>query len=191
MDRINGHSTEEHPCPRTGPISGGTLDPSNTIEWLKRYCLQLQHYPGLLVLVVWWITMHGPVLIFIESYNTNLFLEINPDWETNGHAIAGSSAAMAAAAAAASTIFRYTSGQWFKLLACTTVVAALVVLALSVSRYVVAAYVLNALACSLIRLQLCIVQGMVAERLDGAEYASLFAVNTFLSLALQTVLQVC
>jgi hypothetical protein len=42
---------------------------------------------------------------------------------------------------------------------------------------------LNTQACALIRLQLCIVQGMVAERLDCTEYASLFAVNTLLSLA--------
>jgi hypothetical protein len=183
-------------CPSSGAslAVGGTvlgIRRHSTIEWFLSYCCQLCQSRRLFMLVVWWITMQGPVLIFLESYGPNLFQEINPEWESNGHAIAASSMAMAVAAAAAPSIFQRARGQSYMLLVGTTLAAAVTILVLSVSQHVVVAYALNALAAALLRLQLCIVQGTASALLDGTEYASLFAVNAFLSLVLQSAFQVC
>jgi hypothetical protein len=48
---------------------------------------------------------------------------------------------------------------------------------------VISSHVLNALACALSRLLLCIGQGMLAESLDGTKYGSLLAVKALPRLA--------
>jgi hypothetical protein len=167
------------------------LPPPRPFAWLASYARQLRSHPRLGMLTLWWVTMQSPTFIFLQSYATNLFEDIDPKSEWNGHVTAASSVLMAGAALAAPRLFaaikRHPS--LFHVMACSVVATG--VACLGLSRTVLQAYMLYSGVMALLQLQLCIVQADVAHELESGQYGGLFAVNALLSLILQSAAQVC
>ena len=179
------HDTASRGGPDIPPRSSQGLG-----AWLKGYGGAVCSSPLLATLALWWIAMYNPVYIFAQSYETNLFDEIDAASEWNGHVVAAASLLSAAAAATAPAVARAAARRAFAFHAGLTAAAAAALLALAAARSLLPAYVLYGAAVATMRLQLCIVQASAAAELGGGRYAQLFAVNALASLTLQSLAQV-
>lgn len=146
--------------------------------------------PRLLLLSVWWATVYGPVLIFVESYITNVYEEVDSTQEHNGHVDAAAALARIVGALCAPVLQPVAArcpgaahGLWLAVVAaCVAGVAR--------SGSLLAAYAGYVAAVALLQLQLCVVQAESAAAVAGADYTALFGVNQLATLLLQCALQV-
>lgn len=147
--------------------------------------------PQLQLLSLWWAAVYGPVLIFAESYITNVYQEVDASQEYNGHVDAVAALARIAGALCAPLLQPLAArrpgvahGLWLA-------AAAVCVAAVAGSASLMAAYVWYTAAVALLQLQLCVVQAESAAAVAGAEYTALFGLNQLATLLLQGVFQVC
>jgi Reduced folate carrier len=177
--------------PSRAPACDATsLPPGRLQRWLAAARLASRGHADLGLLALWWVAMYCPVMIFVESYCTNLFQEVDASREYNGHVEAGASLFRAAAALLALPVRRLFRSHVAAAHAVWTAAVAAGVLIMARSTTLAAAYLLYWLVMSLLQLQLCVVQAHSAQLLPSSDYASLFSILTLFSLILQAAFQV-
>lgn len=147
--------------------------------------------PRLQLLSLWWAAVYGPVLIFAESYITNVYQEVDASQEYNGHVDAVVALARIAGALCAPLLQPLAARRPWAAHGVWLAAAAGCVAAVAGSRSLLAAYVWYTAAVALLQLQLCVVQAESAAAVAGAEYTALFGLNQLATLLLQGAFQVC
>eukprot|EP00892_Ulva_mutabilis_P005204 jgi/Ulvmu1/3055/UM015_0095.1 len=166
-------------------VTGMGLRNGATLGKLRRVAAD----PRLLLLSVWWAAVYGPVLIFVESYITNVYEEVDATRDYNGHVDAAAALARIGGALCA-PLLRPAAvrrpgaahGVWL------AVVAACIA-ALSRSGGLLAAYAWYVVVVTLLQAQVCVVQAESAAAVAGDDYSALFGLNQLATLLLQCVLQ--
>lgn len=141
--------------------------------------------PKLRAFSLWWICAVGPLVVFVESYSSNVFYRINPRVDENGHVEAVARLCMAAAAGLAPLIGK----RGINFLLVSTVVVGCGVVALGQVSSLWAAYSLYTWTMSCLQLLQTFVYAESARLLPTADFPTLFGMNATLTLTLQSAAQ--
>jgi Reduced folate carrier len=145
--------------------------------------------PRLALLATWWVTVVGPVMIFTESYCSNVFSEIDALVEHNGHVEAAAALARVAGAMVAPQLQPAAAARPAAAHASLLLVVAATLFGLAGSSTLGAAYVSYVAAMGLLQVQLCVVQTESALLVSPSDAAPLFGVLSLCTLLLQCAAQ--
>lgn len=144
----------------------------------------------LLFLSLWWVAVSGPVMVFTESFCSNLFAEIDDAVEHNGHVEALAALSRILGAALAPAVQPLAIGQPATVHISWLLASACCILSLACSASLLQAYTWYIAGMGMMQLQLCLVQAQAALLVSRVDAAALFGTLTLGSITLQSVFQV-